>query len=48
MQLIHTNGKQFKLNIFIGESKTNDLVVDAIFGLSVPNCIKLIRTVEMY
>ncbi|CAD8166093.1 unnamed protein product [Paramecium octaurelia] len=37
-QLVHTNG----------ESKTSDLVVDAAFGLSMKDCIKLVRTVEMY
>ncbi|CAD8167720.1 unnamed protein product [Paramecium pentaurelia] len=37
-QLVHTNG----------ESKTQDLVVDAAFGLSMKDCIKLVRTVEMY
>jgi uncharacterized membrane protein len=35
------------LNI-LGESLARDFVVDQIFGISLPNCIKLVRTVEMY
>ncbi|CAD8128313.1 unnamed protein product [Paramecium sonneborni] len=37
-QLIHING----------ESKTNDQIVDAAFGLQMKDCIKLVRKVEMY
>ncbi|CAD8183390.1 unnamed protein product [Paramecium pentaurelia] len=37
-QLIHTNGL----------SQTSDLIVDAAFGLTLKDCVKLVRTVEMY
>ncbi|CAD8157753.1 unnamed protein product [Paramecium pentaurelia] len=37
-QLIHING----------ESRTSELVEDAAFGLSLKDCIKLVRKVEMY
>ncbi|CAD8084742.1 unnamed protein product [Paramecium primaurelia] len=37
-QLIHINGL----------SQTSDLIVDAAFGLTLKDCVKLVRTVEMY
>ncbi|CAD8069285.1 unnamed protein product [Paramecium primaurelia] len=37
-KLIHTNG----------QSHTNSLIIDDIFGLKLSDCVKLIRTVEMF
>ncbi|CAK86020.1 unnamed protein product (macronuclear) [Paramecium tetraurelia] len=48
-QLINSHQWQrFIYIILIGETTTNDLVVDAAFGLSLKDCVKLDRVVEMY